>query len=228
MRAFTIGCCMLCAAWARGQEQHISLGASWLYAPAWDRMVRTFNFARPFLDADQPLLQWGVGAGCARFFKGDRRIRSGVALEYGRFISQAEATGLESRIRLHQLRIGYAARILPKDRESPWQVEAGAGLFGLHLSRLVNDAPIADEEQRSRSLGIGADLRVLLGRRIRWGEARWIVPFISAHVAPYVHQPTAEAVLNQTRGLVAGDGTFMLLAHVGVRLAFGTKPAATP
>jgi hypothetical protein len=42
-------------------------------------------------------------------------------------------------------------------------------------------------------------------------------------MAPYVFQPTAEAVLNQTRGLVAGNGTFMLMASAGLRLRIGNE-----
>lgn len=217
---FTMAFALMACATA-AQEHHFATGYRYLLAPNWDRMVRTYNFSRPFLDEAQPLLQLGFGIGYARFFKGERRIRSGVAVGYDRFISYADATGLESRIRLHQLRIAYTARILPKDLESPWQLEAGVGLFGNHLSRLVNNAPIADEELRPRSLGLGAELNLLVGRRFPWGEHRWLVPYIALHMAPYVHQPTAEMVLNQTRGLVAGNGTFMLMASAGLRLQFG-------
>jgi hypothetical protein len=223
-RILLIGACCLASLWGTAQEHHFDLGYRYLYAPAWDRMVRTYNLSRPFLDAQQALLQHGIGVGYARSFAGERRIRSGVAIGYDRFISHAEATGLESRIRLHQLRIAYTARILPKDLESPWQLEAGVGLFGNHLSRLVNNAPIADEELRPRSLGLGADLNLLVGRRFPWGEHRWVVPYIALHMAPYVHQPTAEVVLNQTRGLVAGNGTFMLMASAGLRLQLGKAP----
>lgn len=205
------------------QEHHVDLGYRHLYASQWDRMVQTYNAGRPFLDELQPVLQHGIGMGYATFFTGESRLRSGVAIGYDRFISHAEATGLESRIRLHQLRIAYTLRILPKALESPWQVEAGVGLFGNHLLRLVNEAPIEDEDLRPRSLGIGADLNVLLGRRLPWGEARWIVPYLSANVAPYVYQPTAEVVLNQTRGLVAGDGTFMLVIGAGVKVVWGVS-----
>lgn len=209
------------------QEHSFSLGYRYLYAPAWDRMVQTYNFARPFLDEPQPLLQDGIGLGFTRTFVGTRRIRSGIALGYGRFVSQAEATGLESRIRLHQLRIAYTARWVPKDPESLWQLETGVGLFGNHLSRLVNDAPIADEELRPRSMGIGADIQLLVGRRFAWGASRWIVPYLAVNIAPYVHQPTAEVIINQTRGLVAGNGTFMLTGSVGLRLQLG-KAAGRP
>lgn len=213
---------MACATVA--QEHHLATGYRYLLAPNWDRMVRTYNVSRPFLDEAQPLLQSGFGIGYARFFKGDRRIRSGVAIGYDRFTSHAEATGLESRIRLHQLRIAYTARILPKDLESPWQLEAGVSLLGNHLSRLVNDAPIADEELRPRSLGLGADLNLLVGRRVPWGEHRWLVPYIALHMAPYVYHPTAEVVMNQTRGLVAGDGTFMSMIGVGMKVVWGAGP----
>lgn len=203
------------------QEHSFDLGYRYLYAPTWDRMVRTYNFARPFLDEPQPLLQHGIGVGYTRSFAGTKRLRSGIALAYGRFISHAEATGLESRARLHQVRIAYTARWVPKDPESPWQLETGVGLFGNHLSRLVNGAPIEDGTLRPRSLGIGADIQLLMGRRFALGEGRWIVPYIAADLAPYVHQPMAEVVLNQTRGLVAGNGTFMLNANAGLRIQLG-------
>jgi hypothetical protein len=211
---------------AYGQEHSVDLGYRYLYAPALDRMVQTYNFARPFLDEPQPLLQPGIGAGYARTFSGAKRLRSGIAFAYGRFISQADATGLESRLRLHQLRLAYTVRILSKDLEGEWHWEAGVGVVGQHLSRLVNEVPIADEELRPRSLGIGADVHVLVGRRLPWGDARWMVPYIAVNVAPYVHQPTAEVVINQTRGAVAGDGTFLLMATAGVRLTLGSSAAA--
>ena len=222
--ALCIAFCIVCAS-AEAQEHHFDLGYRYLYAPAWDRMVQTYTFSRPFLDDTQPLLQHGFGAGYARTFSSERRIRSGVAMGYDRFISQAEATGLESRIRLHQLRISYTVRFLQKKLESPWQLEAGVGMIGHHLSRLVNDAPIADEEQRPRSLSVGADVNVLVGRRFTWGAERWIVPYVALNVAPYVYQPTAEVVLNQTRGLVAGNGTFLLLVQAGMRLTLGPSSA---
>jgi hypothetical protein len=205
------------------QEHSFHLGYRYLFAPQWDRMVQTYNFSRPFLDAHQGLLQHGIGGGYARTFTGESRIRYGVTIGYDRFISQADATGLESRIRLHQLRIAYTARILPKDLESPWLLEAGVGLVGSHLSRLVNNAPIEDEDLKPRSMGIGADLNVLVGRGLPWGDQRWVVPYIAVHMAPYVFQPTAEVVLNQTRGLVAGNGTFMLMASAGLRLRIGNE-----
>jgi hypothetical protein len=208
------------------QEHSIELGYIHLYAPRWDRMVQTYNFARPFLDEPQPLLQHGIGAGYVHTFAGTERLRSGIALDYARFISHAEATGLESRIRLHQLRIGYTARLLLKDLEGPWQVEAGLGIIGHHLSRLVNDEPLEDGDPQQRSLGLGADIQLLVGRRSAWGDARWIVPYFAVNVAPYVHQPTAEVVINQTRGSVAGDGTFLLMATAGVRLTLGSSAAA--
>jgi hypothetical protein len=208
------------------QEHSFELGYRHLYAPRWDRMVQTYNFARPFLNEPQPLLQHGIGAGYVHTFAGTARLRSGIALDYARFISHAEATGLESRIRLHQLRIGYTARLLPKDLEGPWQVEAGLGIIGHHLSRLVNDEPLEDGDPQQRSLGFGADIQLLVGRRAAWGDACWIVPYIAVNVAPYVHQPTAEVVINQTRGSVAGDGTFLLMATAGVRLTLGSSAAA--
>lgn len=208
---------------ANAQEHHVDVGYRYLYAPRWDRMVQTYNVSRPFLDELQPLLQHGVGMGYAYFFPGERRLRSGLSIGYDRFISHADASGLESRIRLHQLRVGYTARILPKDKESPWQVEAGVVLFGNHLSRLVNNAPIEDEELRPRSLGFGADVNVLVGRRVAIGEHRWLMPYIRIGVAPYVYQPSAEPVLNQTHGLVAGDGTFMLTAGAGVQVILKRK-----
>lgn len=211
---------------AYGQEHSVDLGYRHLYAPRWDRMVQTYNFARPFLDEPQPLLQHGIGVGYVHTFAGTERLRSGIALDYARFISHAEATGLESRIRLHQLRIGYTARLLPKDLEGPWQVEAGLGIIGHHLSRLVNDEPLEDVDPLTRSLGIGADIQLLVGRRAAWGDARWMVPYIAVNVAPYVHQPTAEVVINQTRGAVAVDGTFLLMATAGVRLIWGSSAAA--
>jgi hypothetical protein len=210
---------------APAQEHGFDLGYRYLFAPRWDRMVQTYNFARPFIDELQPLLQHGMGIGYARSFSGSKRLRSGIALGYARFISHAEATGLESRIRLHQLRLACTARILPKDLESPWQVEAGVGIIGHHLSRLVNGALFEDEDLRPRSLGIGADLQLLVGRRFAWGDARWMVPYVAVNVAPYVLQPTAEVVINQTRGLVAGDGTFLLMGSAGVRVMVGRAAA---
>ena len=206
------------------QEHQVDVGYRYLYAPRWDRIVQTYNVSRPFLDELQPLLQHGIGMGYAYFFPGERRLRSGLSIGYDRFISHADASGLESRIRLHQLRVGYTARILPQDRESPWQVEVGVSVLGNHLSRLVNDATIEDDELRPRSLGIGAHLNVLLGRRFAWGETRWILPYVSANVAPYVYHPTAEVVLNQTQGLVAGDGAFMLMVGAGVKMVWGAEP----
>ena len=206
------------------QEHHVDVGYRYLFAPRWDRMVQTYNVSRPFLDELQPLLQHGIGMGYACFFPGERRFRSGLSIGYDRFISHADASGLKSRIRLHQLRVGYTARILPQDRESPWQVEVGASVLGNHLSRQVNDAPIEDDELRQRSLGIGADLNAQLGRRFPWGGTRLIMPYVAAHIAPYVYQPTAEVVLNQTRGLVAGDGTFMLMIGAGVKVVWGAGP----
>jgi hypothetical protein len=210
------------------QEHHVDVGYRYLYAPRWDRMVQTYNVSRPFLDELQPLLQHGIGMGYAYFFSGERRLRSGLSIGYDRFISHADASGLESRIRLHQLRIGYTARILPQERERPWQVEVGASVLGNHLSRLVNDASIEDEELRPRSLGLGAEVNVLVGRRMAIGDHRWLMPYIRVGIAPYVHQPSAEPVLNQTRGLVAGDGTFMLTVGAGVQVILHHTRALPP
>lgn len=210
------------------QEHHVDVGYRYLYAPRWDRMVQTYNVSRPFLDELQPLLQHGIGMGYAYFFPDERRLRSGLSIGYDRFISHADASGLESRIRLHQLRVGYTARILPQDRESPWQVEAGASVLGNHLSRLVNDASIEDEELRPRSLGLGAEVNVLVGRRFPLGAHRRLMPYIRVGIAPYVHQPSAEPVLNQTRGLVAGDGTFMLTVGAGVQVILHHTRAFPP
>jgi hypothetical protein len=53
-----------------------------------------------------------------------------------------------------------------------------------------------------------------------WGTHRWLMPYIRVGIAPYVHQPSAEPVLNQTRGLVAGDGSFMLMIGLGVKVVW--------
>ncbi|MGV3636059.1 MAG: hypothetical protein ACO1NQ_00300 [Flavobacteriales bacterium] len=43
-----------------------------------------------------------------------------------------------------------------------------------------------------------------------------------------MHQPSAEPVLNQTRGLVEGDGTFMLTVGAGVQVILHHTRAFPP
>ena len=77
------------------QEWNLSGAYQYIYSPEWDKAIQRYNFSRPFLDEVQPLLVHGTFLETSYFFKNEKRIQSGIKIDYGFTRSSAENPELD-------------------------------------------------------------------------------------------------------------------------------------
>lgn len=199
---------------AGAQAWHIDVAYQYLSARQWNEAVQTYNFSRPFLPERQPLLASGAGVAVGYRFTISRRVQHGVQLAYAHFRSASENVDFENTLNLHFVQLGYLTRY-PMTEQLYLDLVVSAKTSGLF--RNINGEPLEDDEARSYALGIGADLTLGAGYRIRVGADRYVVPFVAVSYTPYLYAPNVEPVINQTKRLVGGGSTTMAVAQVGVR-----------
>jgi hypothetical protein len=223
MRPLLMLACLCVVTETLAQEDHFALHYAYIWSPRLDRSIQTYNATRPFLGNAQPLLQHGIGCEYGHLFPGARTFRSGIGVTYGFFTSKATNEGFKNTFNLNLLAVDYTLRYTHGDQWRRLALEGSVGLLGTGLFRRVNEAPLDEDGLRIKAYGFGAQVGIrstfLLHQGVR---ARWSA-YGGVRFCPYLWNPNAEVVLNQTKGLVGEPWTTATQGELGIRYSFGPE-----
>ncbi len=207
--------------WAPAQKYRLQAAYNYLYSPALDKAVQTYNFSRPFLSNPQPLLISGSSIETSILFAKDARIKHSINLQYTLFRSYAENNNLNNVLVLHWINAGYSIYFYPLQQHPQFYNELSIFLAPSGLFRKVNGKPFEINGSRAKSLGIAAGLKAQAGYIWMTGKQLNFSIFASINVMPYWYAPNNEAIINQTKGLVVKNtGTSAFGAQIGIAAYF--------
>lgn len=195
------------------QTFRADISYQYMTAPTWDAAVQTYNFSRPFLTEQQPLFASGVGAALGYGFASSRPWQHGIQLGYAYFRSASENVDFENVLNLHFLQLGYLLRY--QKSGGPY-AEMMVSARGSLLVRHINGEPLEADEEARPALGVGAEMTLRVGYPIALGDGKYLSPFVALGYSPYLYGPDVEPAINQTKRLVGGDWTRLLVAQVGL------------
>jgi hypothetical protein len=191
----------------------------YLYAKQWDAMIQTYNFSRPFLKEEQPLLMHGISISNSYFFKSSKKIKHGIHVNYDFFRSSANNTDFKNTLQLHFVRLGYTTLYIWKGNYFIGSVNAlGGGLY-----RKLNDEAVEVDDKRLKALGIGGELSLKIEHAYTISSRIQLMPFLGLNYSPYFFSPNTEAVINQTKSLVSKNWVGIFNAQLGVSFYFGAN-----
>jgi hypothetical protein len=199
-----------------GQDFKIDVAYKYLFANNWDKAIQTYNFSRPFLLNKQPIFENGLNASATYLFKSAHYSKQGIILSYSYFGSLAENENFANKLNLHFLNLGYLIHFGNPDKSSGVYADFILSATSSALFRNVNGEPLIYDETTSKAYGIGVDMALKLGNAIGLKNKNAISPFVSLSLSPYLYSPNAEAVLNQTKGLVGEPWLGLLTGQVGL------------
>ena len=196
------------------QETHIGFSYEYLYCPQFDKAIQTYNFDRPFLNEKQPLFLNGINTNINHTFKNDKNYKQGVSVGYSYFRSEADNVNFNKILNLHLVQIGYVLNFKNAKRFKGFYetIQINCVLGGLFKN--INDSPAYIEEKRVKSLGIGGEIKGLLGYNFK--KISRLSPFISMIYSPYYYSPNSEALLNDTKGLIKFSYLNYFKMNVGI------------
>jgi hypothetical protein len=209
---------------ARAQGLELGAAANYVFVPAFDRALQTHNSTRPFIGTPQPLLEYGFRMDAGWMNATSSRWQRGVAAAYGFTRSRAENGGLLTRIPFHRLELGYRWRRGTENGVNGFTLGVAGTSVGSLIDRRQSTAADGQTERIARAWGIGAGAEIEVGYAVHSSGLIWM-PFAAASLVPLHYTPNAEAVLNQTRGVVGGAWAAMYIGQIGLRIV--RKPAQT-
>jgi hypothetical protein len=203
---------------AQSQEIELDLSYKYIFANNWDKAIQSYNFSRPFLTEKQPLFMHGINGSASFIFKSEKKFKQGINASYSHFSSYAENVNFVNQFNLHFFNLGYMLR-----HECTGSLKGLCTDFILSASssalfRNVNDEPFIYDDMRSKAFGIGGDLSIKTSYSFNLKNNIRLSPFIQVGYTPYLFSPNTEAVINQTRGLVAPNFTDVFSSQIGVKV----------
>jgi hypothetical protein len=202
----------------QAQEIEAELSYKYMLASNWDKAIQSYNFSRPFLTEKQPLLMHGMNASVSYIFKSANKFKQGINASYSHFSSYAENVNFVNQYNLHFLNVGYIFRYESTEKLKGLTTDFILSASSSALFRNVNDQPFIYDEVRSKAFGIGGDLSVRTSYSFNIKNKFHLSPFVQVGYTPYLFSPNTEAVINQTRGLVAPNFTDVFSTQVGLKV----------
>jgi hypothetical protein len=202
----------------QAQEIEAELSYKYMLASNWDKAIQSYNFSRPFLTEKQPLLMHGMNASVSYIFKSANKFKQGINASYSHFSSYAENVNFVNQYNLHFLNVGYIFRYESTEKLKGLTTDFILSASSSALFRNVNDEPFIYDEVRSKAFGIGGDLSVRTSYSFNIKNKFHLSPFVQVGYTPYLFSPNTEAVINQTRGLVAPNFTDVFSTQVGLKV----------
>ena len=202
------------------QQFKIGVAYNYMGAPQWDNCIKTYNFSRPFNAKKQPLFENGVGASVGYLFKSNHTLKHGISLSYSYFGSLAENPNFTNKLNLHFLSIGYLISFHNPEKSNGFYTDCVFSLTTTGLFRNINDEPFIYDDVRAKSFGIGGSIILTEGYNFKLKNNCSFSPFIAVGYTPYLYSPNTEAVINQTKGLVAKSRTAIFSAQAGLSFSF--------
>ncbi len=202
------------------QEWNLSGAYQYIYSPEWDKAIQRYNFSRPFLDEVQPLLVHGTFLETSYFFKNEKRIQSGIKIDYGFTRSSAENPELDIAFHLHQIGLGYAFRYSFQKKPKNIVLEGDITIFSTILSKRINQEIEMIDEEAKRALGIGGSLGFKLLYLIKTEHKIKISPFAGISYSPYLSSSESESILDPTISVNGTGDIHLLSCQLGIRISF--------
>lgn len=192
-----------------------------LYSPRWDQAIQTYNFTRPWLIEKQALLKFGTYSKVEYVFHAlsDSKWKKSLYLNYSFHSSVAENTNFINRLTYQTVTpgIGFTHALSKKVNQLNFTVCTGLLLGG--LKRTINDTAIVLENEWSTSFGIGVQTETIVKYDFHVAK-KVISPFLNFGFTPFLFQPDAEVVLNETKGFISKPNYILVNASAGVVLGF--------
>lgn len=202
------------------QQFKIGVAYNYMAAPQWDYCIKTYNFSRPFNDEKQPLLKNGVGATVGYLFKSNHTLKQGINLTYSYFGSLSENQNFNNKLNLHFLSIGYLISFQNPEKSNGFYTDCVFSLTTTGLFRNINGEPFIYDDETSKAFGIGGSINVTEGYNFKLKNNCSLSPYIAVVYTPYLYSPNTEAVINQTKGLIAKSGAAIFSAQAGLCFSF--------
>lgn len=181
-----------------------------LYSPSLDKYIRTYNFARPFLQKYQPLIQHGGNIRIGGVFAGKSKAQHGIYVSNSLFYSYANNPNYRNSYTYNLFGIGYKLRIEDLGIEN-FSLEGEVGYVNSVLARYVNgdrfayeidydfiSMDIEDDITYSRANGNGVSVSLYAGYEIEAGDNFFIVPKVGFGYVPFLISRNNERVISQT------------------------------
>ncbi len=205
------------------QQLQVGIGYNYLYSGQWDKCIQTYNFSRPFLVEQQPLLMHGFSSNASYLFKNSKKIKYGIEIVYTYTGSKATNQDFINKLNLHLIDLGYTMHYQNPEKLKHLTFDLTISAVGGLLKRKINTETFEYDEKKLRALGIGGRINLKVKYTISSNEKYSVAPFISVGYAPYYFNPKTEEVLNQTTELVSKNWTGILTSQVGVIFNFQKK-----
>ena len=201
---------------AIAQEFEINLSYKYMYSNQWDKAIQTYNFSRPFISEKQPLLIHGSNASISYIFKSTKSFKHGINLSYSYFRSSSQNENFKNSLNLHFINLGYALHFDSLKKMKGLYTDLIISATSSGLFRNLNGHPFVYDEKKARAFGIGGDISLKLGYKIKFNTQSIFSPFISLGYTPYLYSPNSETLINQTKGLASKNWTNILSTQIGL------------
>jgi len=198
------------------QEFDMSLSYKYMYSNQWDKAIQTYNFSRPFITKKQPLFIHGSNASISYMFKSIKKLKHGINLSYSYYRSSAQNENLKNILNLHFINLGYAIHFDCLEEMRGIYTELIISTTSSVLFRNINGQPFLYDEKKAKAFGIGGDLNLKIGYKIKFKSQSVFLPFIALGYTPYLFSPNTEAIINQTKRLTSKNWTGILFAQIGL------------
>ena len=203
------------------QSWKVYLGMDDVYCPRWDQAIQTYNFTRPWLSEKQPLMQYGAYSKIEHVFNSQSETtwKKSLYLNYSINSSVAENTNFINRLIVQTVTPGVGFTHGLSRKVNQLNVTICTGLLLSALKRTINDSAIVLENEWSTSFGIGVQTEMIVKYDFHLAK-KMISPFLNFGFTPYLFQPDAEVMLNETKGLISKPNYILVNASAGVVLGF--------
>lgn len=221
MRTFIVlSLLLICEAQLLSQSVQGSLSYQYLNAKQLDLAIQAYNFSRPFLENDQPLLIHGIGADFGFQFKNNKRHQHGLGVIYSQFGSEAENNSYTNRIKFQLLGLDYIFHFSLDKKMKRTFGELHTGVLSSYLGRRINDESYLLDEAKSKSLGIGGNVGVKIGYIVFERRMHRVSVFAFWGYAPYIYTPKNENMINATQDFIISKRMNLFIGKIGLSYHF--------
>jgi hypothetical protein len=201
------------------QALSVELNYSFCVNSQFDKAVRVYNSARPFLTSKQPLFRNGIGAKIGYSFptKKHTKVQYGFELGYSYFDSYAENDGFINDMQLHTLTPRFFTSTKITNR---FLGQLILGLPNYGMFRQINSEAVTNDETPIHAFGIGLSIRPQLSYQFILNEHISLSPTFGLEYCPFQYSPQGEALINQTKGLYTNNFNSFFGFDFGVKVSF--------
>lgn len=202
------------------QKFELSVAYSYLHSKQWTNAIQTYNFSRPFLEEEQPLLSNGIYLSGTTFLKSETKNKRGVEFNYTLASSKAFNTNFNNTLNMHLVGIDYYLRHLYLSETKGLYTEVSVGLLLSGLFRRIDGENLIVDDSKAKALGVGIKINLKNGYILNLGDHNYLNPFVNVGYSPYLYSPNLEAVINQTKGMLMGDWSRFATVQIGLGFGF--------